>query len=139
MWKKASRRCLFGETCQVNFTAFTSHIESLIPKDRNVILVGHDINNDLKALRGLRFTFPAPLSGILDTLHGTSKIYKSWSGSLGGLLGLLGCPYNGLHCAGNDANFTLRAVLLLSIQSYINQHNSYDLYNERLAFYDSLH
>ena len=31
----------------------------------------------------------------------------------------LKCPFNKLHCAGNDAHFALRALLLLAVQSYL--------------------
>jgi hypothetical protein len=45
------------------------NIESLIPQSRNVVLVGHDISNDLHALCLLNFKFPISVVSILDTFR----------------------------------------------------------------------
>jgi hypothetical protein len=37
------------------------------------------------------------------------------------LLLALGCPFTKLHCVGNDANFTLKALLLLAAKNCIRQ------------------
>lgn len=42
-------------------------------------------------------------------------------GSLGDLLGALSCPFDQLHCAGNDANFTLRDLLSLATRDLVEQ------------------
>ncbi|KAK2025757.1 hypothetical protein LX32DRAFT_655228 [Colletotrichum zoysiae] len=99
--------------------------QSHIPEDRNVIFVGHGIVNELHVLRALGFKFELPPSGMLDTSRIASEVFGRWRGSLGDLLGALGCPFGRLHVAGNDANFTLRALLLLAEKWCISQ-NKYD-------------
>jgi DNA polymerase III epsilon subunit-like protein len=91
------------------------NIESLIPKSRHVVLVGHDIRNDLHAMRSLNFDFPASIISILDTSRITRELDVTVS-SLTDLLEVFQCPFDKLHCAGNDAHFTLRALLLLAIK-----------------------
>lgn len=47
----------------------------------------------------------------------TSQVLPYFALALGELLTELECPHNWLHNAGNDANFTLRALLLLAVRS----------------------
>lgn len=47
----------------------------------------------------------------------TSQVFPYFALTLGELLTELECPHNWLHNAGNDANFTLRALLLLAVRS----------------------
>lgn len=47
----------------------------------------------------------------------TSQVLPYFALTLGELLTELECPHNWLHNAGNDANFTLRALLLLAVRS----------------------
>jgi negative regulator of sigma E activity len=60
--------------------------------------------------------------GILDTANITSELEMDRC-TLGRLLGELECPKSStrLHNAGNDANFTLRALILLAIKGYEQQ------------------
>lgn len=46
-----------------------------------------------------------------------SQVLPYFALTLGELLTELECPHNWLHNAGNDANFTLRALLLLATRS----------------------
>ncbi len=59
--------------------------------------------------------------GILDTEDIAHYVfpppYEPRAFRLNNLLRRLQCPYDKLHTAGNDANFTLRVVLLLAIES----------------------
>lgn len=56
--------------------------------------------------------------GVFDTedlaryTFGSSKL-RLWT-----LLTKLQCPFANLHCAGNDAHFALRALLLLTVEGY---------------------
>ncbi|KAK4205614.1 hypothetical protein QBC40DRAFT_344426 [Triangularia verruculosa] len=111
---KASNKFIFGESITIQPSSMVQAIQSHIPQDRNVVLVGHAIENDLQALQALGFEFERPPSGILDTSGIANEVFGFWAGSLGELLGVLGCPFNRLHVAGNDANFTLKALLLLA-------------------------
>jgi hypothetical protein len=50
----------------------------------------------------------------------------------------LECPHNKLHSAGNDANFTLKALILLGIASYSSQYELDSLEPEALKMLDQL-
>lgn len=56
----------------------------------------------------------------------TSQVLPYFALTLGELLSELKCPHNWLHNAGNDANYTLRALLLLAIRS-CHETSRYDL------------
>lgn len=101
-------------------------IKSRIPRDRIVVIVGHGILNELQALQALGFEFERPPSGTLDTSRVANEVLECFGGSLGDLLSMLGCPFNRLHVAGNDANFTLRALLLLVAEWCISQRQQDD-------------
>lgn len=130
---KASRKFIFGETITIRPSDMAGRIQSLIPPARNVAFVGHGILSDLQALQALDFPFPESLSAVLDTSKIANEVFSFWAGSLGDLLLSLGCPFNRLHCAGNDANFTLRALLLLAAQGLANQQQSEDGESETLV------
>jgi hypothetical protein len=85
------------------------------------VLVGHGITADLHVLQALGFQFPALLSSVLDTSRVANEVFEIWAGSLRDLLLALQCSFNRLHCAGNDANFTLRALLLLAVEGLTGQ------------------
>lgn len=42
------------------------NLESLVPRTRNIILVGHNLRNDLQILQLLDFNLQTSLEGILD-------------------------------------------------------------------------
>lgn len=113
---KTSEKFIFGETITICPSDIANRIQSLIPPARSIVFVGHGIVNDLQALQALSFQFPVLLSGVLDTFQVANEVFQFWAGSLRDLLLSLGCSFNRLHCAGNDANFTLRALLLLAAQ-----------------------
>jgi hypothetical protein len=123
---KASKKFIFGETITICPSDIAIRIQSFIPLARNIVFVGHGIINDLQALQALGFQFPALLSGVLDTFQVANEVFQFWAGSLGDLLLSLGCSFNRLHCAGNDANFTLRALLLLAAQGFTSQQQQRD-------------
>ncbi|KAK3693533.1 hypothetical protein B0T22DRAFT_42514 [Podospora appendiculata] len=90
---KASNKFLFGETITIQSSSMVQTIQSHIPQDRNVVLVGHGILNELQALQALGFEFERPPFGILDTSRITNEVFQCWGGSLGDLLGVLGCSF----------------------------------------------
>lgn len=130
--KKASEKFIFGDTIAIRPSDIVDRIQSLIPLGRNIVFVGHGIINDLSVLRALDFQSPALLSAVLDTFQVANEVFEFWAGSLSELLVLLGCSFNRLHCAGNDANFTLKALLLLAARGYT------DRWWEREGDYDTL-
>ncbi|KAK6345194.1 hypothetical protein TWF718_007120 [Orbilia javanica] len=91
-YRRVSPDLLFGESFNLTKKEITQKIIDLIPKSRNIVLVGHDIKADLRAGHALHR-----------------------------LLTLFGIPFRNLHCAGNDANFTLRLLLLLAIHPLENK------------------
>jgi len=87
-------------------------------RNRNIILVGHGFSNDLAALKALGFDFQEHLIiAKLDT-YLLARDLQMGHLTLKNLLMELNCPCNlKFHNAGNDANFTLRALLLLGIKA----------------------
>lgn len=94
---------------------------------RPVILVGHGVAQEILCLEELSLPLDAlpTVVGTVDTNHFASKVISQRL-SLERLIDFVGIPlhrsaYGGadyLHCAGNDANYTLRALLaLLEIKS----------------------
>ena len=110
---KASDKFHFGKTVAITSSELAQHVQNIIPADRNVMLVGHGVLNDLRALQALGFEFPTRFSAALDTSQVSQEVFEDWAGGLRDLLRTLECPYNWLHCAGNNANFTLKVLLLL--------------------------
>jgi DNA polymerase III alpha subunit (gram-positive type) len=78
----------------------------------------------LQALRLLNFKFPTSVVSILDTFRIARELEVTAS-SLNDLLEIFQCPFDKLHCAGNDAHFILRVLLLLAVKSYIKEDAQY--------------
>lgn len=84
--------------------------------------MGHGIKTETRCLEelGLSLDTSPTFIGIVDTCLFASRVIKQRL-SLGQLIDLVGIPlyrnaFGGadhLHCAGNDANYTLRALLAL--------------------------
>ncbi len=113
-----AKKYLFNKTITIHQRDILSSLESLVPRTRNIILVGHDIRNDLQVLQLLGFNLYTSIGGILDTRRIASKILPYIPVRLSSILSELRCPFQNLHTAGNDAYFTLRALLLLAIKDY---------------------
>ena len=105
--KSLSRACY-----QRLMTAFVSI------KTGGIILVGHGASNDLAALKSLGFDFQENMViAKLDT-YLLARELQMGDLTLKNLLMELKCPCNlKFHNAGNDKNFTLRALLLLGIKA----------------------
>jgi hypothetical protein len=81
-------------------------------------------------LQALGFRFPVRrCSTLLDTAKIAEESFGYWVGSLSKVLRTLGCPYDGLHCAGNDANFTLKALFLLAAKGLGRSDKDRDMVN----------
>lgn len=125
---RIARTFLFGEAEHVEYTTTGIH-EALskalhIPDDiqnspqpryRNIVLVGHELRSDLLILRkhSIMFEEFKTIVAKLDTTYLAQGVLGA-NFRLESLLQYLQCPYQNLHNAGNDANFTLRALLLLA-------------------------
>ena len=115
---KNKRKFHFGEAVTINRNEMSQNIEALISRTRNNVLVGHDFRNDLKILQFLGFDLHSSIVGIIDLQRVAAEVMPGVPLKLYNVLEELDCPYGGLHNAGNDAYFTLRALLLLAIESY---------------------
>ncbi|KAK0100028.1 hypothetical protein ONS95_013157 [Cadophora gregata] len=82
---------------------------------RDVILVGHGLRTDLLVLRrrGVMFENIRSIVGLLDTTY-IARDLLGMNFRLEGLLKFLLCPVENFHLAGNDANYALRALLMLA-------------------------
>jgi hypothetical protein len=114
--RKARKRFLFGESISISQDSMLKSIESLIPLGRQVVFVGHDIRHELRALGFLDFDFSKFNITTLDTQNMCRE-----SPTLRSLLFILECPFAKLHCGSNDANFTLKALLLLAVRDCVAQ------------------
>ncbi|RYO76321.1 hypothetical protein DL766_008822 [Monosporascus sp. MC13-8B] len=104
-----------------NFASGSSAYCGQAQQDRNIVLVGHDIRHDIIALENLKWTFKNSVIAILGTYRMSGQVLPWVSLTLVELLNELGCPSTGLHCAGNDAYFTLRALLCLAAKRCRNE------------------
>lgn len=132
--QKAKRKYLFGETLIVSHANMLANIQNCIPQKQYVYFVGHDIRHDLHALYKLKFKFEGSVFGVFDTMKIAGEVLPYFSLSLLELLLELGCPFDRLHNGGNDANFTLRALLLLAVRHCNNQL----IVEERLATFEEI-
>ncbi|KAK5692333.1 hypothetical protein LTR17_025383 [Elasticomyces elasticus] len=122
--KCRKQHCMFGDTTRIDKPqlAATIKAELNIPNgsevpQRRIVLVGHGLHNEQLILEahGVKLGDLPAVIGILDTSQ------YGMGGSLETLLDRLFIPLprnrNGmadsLHCAGNDAHYTLRALLAL--------------------------
>ncbi|KAI1487120.1 hypothetical protein F5X96DRAFT_651420 [Biscogniauxia mediterranea] len=98
---------------------------------RGVILIGHSIRGDLKILRllGIDISTIAPIIAVIDThtlsrfvlppYHPNVPTLPGQDFSLRGVLAQLSCrpPTATFHNAGNDALYSLLAMLLLAVRN----------------------
>ena len=82
---------------------------------RNIVLVGRGSSNDLATLRrrGLEVLDINTIVANFDTLYMSNMILGRWA-SLMSFVDDLKIPYAKLHNAGDDARFTLQALLMLA-------------------------
>jgi hypothetical protein len=114
----ASRKYAFGDSVSVQLEDLKPCFESMIPAYRDVVLVTHDGGgSDLKFIRELGIKIQ-PIFTLDTQMVAQSPLQLTYKVSLKELLVTLECPSRRccMHVAGNDANFTLRALLMLSIR-----------------------
>jgi len=119
--ERARKTFLFGKSIAITQDDMLESVRSLLPTDRQLVFVGHDIKHDLRALDLLDFDFSTFKITILDTQSVSAEITPHESLTLRRLLLTFGCPFVKLHCGGNDANFTSKALLLLAIRDCVKQ------------------
>ncbi|KAK4693160.1 hypothetical protein P7C71_g4189, partial [Lecanoromycetidae sp. Uapishka_2] len=99
-------------------------INEHVPK-RNIVLVGHEIKSDLEYLRTIGYDV-TNLSNLLEAVD-TIDLYKAMkrgsnTPSLGAVLLDLGLVGWNLHNAGNDAGYTMEALIGISFTSLTITH-----------------
>jgi DNA polymerase III alpha subunit (gram-positive type) len=87
---------------------------------RNIILVGHDINSDLTYLRRLNFNPLTQVPNILGTID-SATLYSAWRRDpqptkLEKVLRDFDIRGYNLHNAGNDAVYTIQAMLAVCVR-----------------------
>jgi len=117
-YRRVGKKFLFGETQRIRLPGIVSSLEQLLDRDRNLVILGHGIAGDRTLLKVLGFDLKTSVVGVLDTEDLAQCTFGGPKLSLRSLLTELKCPFDNLHCAGNDAHFALRALLLLAVQSY---------------------
>lgn len=102
-----------------------SSVESLTSEEqkRKIVIVGHDIGADIKFLKSIGYdVYNLPnLLELVDTTSMFRIINRDMNGrSLGSIMNYLGVVAWNLHNAGNDAFYTLQAMIILSLK-YLEQ------------------
>ena len=81
-----------------------------------IVLIGHDLKNDTDYLKKLDFT-PKHVEGKIDTQR-LARISKKQPPGLKKLLTALSIDAKNLHNAGNDAAYTLQALIGVAVQEH---------------------
>jgi hypothetical protein len=81
-----------------------------------IMLVGHDLKSDTGYLKKLGFT-PSHVAGNFDTQR-LARISKKSPPGLAKLLAALSINATNLHNAGNDAAYTLQALVGVAVQEF---------------------
>lgn len=82
----------------------------------SIMLIGHDLKNDTDYLKRLSFT-PKHVEGKIDTQR-LARISKKQPPGLKKLLAALSIDAQDLHNAGNDAAYTLQAMVGVAVQEH---------------------
>ncbi|KAL2752504.1 hypothetical protein ACRALDRAFT_2111861 [Sodiomyces alcalophilus JCM 7366] len=93
-------------------------------QQRPLILIGHGITADLDFLANINVE-PAKIKGFARCID-TQDMHRSWhslpnSRSLGTVLNDLDLAHSNLHNAGNDAAYTLQAMLALAVCARLSE------------------
>lgn len=122
-YQGAQTKFLLGKPQLIESNKMLDHISSCIPQNRKIVLVAHALSNEMSILRSLGFDFRAHgiVSSIDTALISSQFLYnrlfpRTNTPSLARLLIALGCRYTWLHNGSNDANFIVRALLLLGME-----------------------
>lgn len=115
--QRASRNFMFGRSEAIELSQIRPRLQELIG-GREFTFVLHGSSSDMKMLRNLDIDLAS--LGCLYVFD-TNKVAQ-WAIQLHYRLGLekllenLEIPFDDLHAAGNDAHFSLRALLMLAVK-----------------------
>lgn len=101
---------------------------------REIVVVGHDVRQDIAYFNELGIDLRA-LEGVVETVD-TQEIHQAWCDLTNGrglvtVLGDLNIPSKHLHNAGNDAHYTLCAMLGIALEEvHGNEEQTNELLNK---------
>lgn len=110
----------FGAHYSYSIKGIDNLLEGIdLNEKRNLILLGHDTLGDVKYLQNLGYD-PMKIDSLLEALD-TAVMYRVWSRelnatSLGRILHEFDIAGHGLHNAGNDAAYTVQAMLAICVR-----------------------
>jgi hypothetical protein len=123
-----TRKFIFGQTIDILQDDVVAVLKRLLYIEnstdgeiRDLILVGHGFGFEIKAMKGLGIdlTLAPSVIEIFDTeFLGYEVFGRDFKCSLSKITKEVGILGESFHNAGNDANLTLRAMLLLAIHQY---------------------
>ncbi|KAK0103770.1 hypothetical protein ONS95_005772 [Cadophora gregata] len=131
--KKAAHSYCFGESQHISLPGLNAKLQELIPPERDAVLVLHGGVWDLKFLEAAKLDLNHIY--VIDTQKAAQHpLDLDHRCTMEEMLTLLGCPFGELvlHTAGNDANFTLRALLLIAKTDACAASDPYPIETERL-------
>ncbi|CZT53259.1 uncharacterized protein RSE6_14736 [Rhynchosporium secalis] len=127
----------FGQTEYTTIDSLSTKLNSLIDRSRNNVLIAHSAQVELEVLRHLKFDLDTGISAVVCTHALMCSVYlgpdyeccvdgrptkKLFDSTLQGLCRKLGMDVDrwpeSFHVGGNDANYTLKATLLLAIEAF---------------------
>nr|POF14888.1 putative nucleolar protein c2c4.08 [Quercus suber] len=113
--KRLLTRIFLDPTALARAADFTQAIAAPEPQ-RNVVFVAHGASNDVAYLRRLGFDFAADAPHVVRTVDSQAAAGGSKKHSIGlqRLLLALDLPAENLHNAGNDAAYTLQALVAMA-------------------------
>ncbi|KAF2091367.1 hypothetical protein K490DRAFT_31204, partial [Saccharata proteae CBS 121410] len=103
----------FGTSKKVLLHQMVDHLDAAFITARKMVLVGHDLKGDIKYLNDLNFSPTAARTVVaqLDTQKIANEMFLP--SALGKLLEALEIHAENFHNAGNDAMFTMQALVLM--------------------------
>lgn len=124
--RRASAKFLFGETTICRPGNFLDALFALLPTDRSIVLVVHTVYTERATLKRLGFGMDHPrIAGVVDIWPLSGDVFHTSRGlgSLQQIMTELGISWKegSLHCAGNDAYYTMQSALLLAARGYQEQ------------------
>lgn len=123
--EKESLRFLFGESTKIELEDIDTTLRTLYTSCRKLILVGHNLQGDVKTLE--RYGIPLPFEHAIDTSLLAQSMLPGLqhAPTLSYLGSVLDLPMPYRHSAGNDAFYTLMALIgiICHIPSYSRDSN----------------
>ncbi|KAI4864430.1 hypothetical protein F4820DRAFT_333933 [Hypoxylon rubiginosum] len=112
-----SDRFLFGDTQQIQAQDVKAYLQKLIRHRQYVLVTYGGESTDCKFIQQLRLiTRPLYHIDVLKVAQYPLQMHYRYS--LAKLLDALNLPWMNLHVAGNDARFTLHAMLMLAVRDW---------------------